>query len=182
MVLDETENNGVLEHVVQMVVEQAIWNDTHHKHFHLAEHAPICQGPMQDAFGYLATTVSARQVLAGAYAYLLDFDQVTRELCESCARIRLGVPADLVDTMIQHGEWSGRWGKASKKTSLSESGLHFGHHKVLARLPFVSHLHTLKTTLALKRVLHWTGGSEGFLICWRRYMGAPKSVNYAPFC
>ena len=151
IVSDETEDGDVIEHIGQTAVEQAIWNGIHHKRFHLAEQAPICQGTMREQFGYLATTIAARQVLAGTYKYPPDFDQATRELCEACARIRLGVPADSVNTTVKHGEWSQRWSKAREKTSSSESGLHFGHYKASARSPVVSHLHALKTTLALKR-------------------------------
>ncbi len=87
---DETRDGNAIEYIGQTAVEQAIWNGIHHKHFHIAEQAPICQGPMRAAFGYLATTIAACQVLAGTYNYPPEFDQATKELCEFCARIKLG--------------------------------------------------------------------------------------------
>ena len=67
VVSDEQGDGEVVEYIGQSAVEQAIWNGIHHKCFHLAEQAPICKGPMREAFGYLATTIAARQVLAGTY-------------------------------------------------------------------------------------------------------------------
>ena len=49
----------------------------HKKCFYLAEQALICKGSMHDVFGYLATTIAVRQVLAGTYSYPADFDQAT---------------------------------------------------------------------------------------------------------
>ena len=147
----EAGDGEVTEYVGQFAVEQAIWQGIHHKRFYLAEQAPICQGPMREAFGYLATTIAARQVLEDLYDYPADFDEATKELCEACARIQMGVPARSVNTTIKHKEWSNRWSKADERTLSSESGLHFGHYKAAARSLIDSHLHALKTTLALKR-------------------------------
>ena len=105
---------------------------------------------MREAFVYLATTIATRQVLAGTYTYPPDFDQATREICESCARIRMGIPANSVETKVSHGEWAQRWSKAKEKTSSSETGLHFGHYKAVAQSSVVSHLHALKTAMVLK--------------------------------
>ncbi len=48
---------------------------------------PICQGTMREAFGYLTTTIAARQVLEDLYAYPDNFDETTKELCKDCAKI-----------------------------------------------------------------------------------------------
>ena len=65
VVSEETDaaDGEVREFKGQSAVEQAIWDGIHNKHFYLAEQAPICKGPMREAFGYLATTIAARQVL-----------------------------------------------------------------------------------------------------------------------
>jgi len=147
----EAGDGGIHMFEGQSAVEQAIWNGIHNKRFYLAEQAPICKGPMREAFGYLATTIAARQVLEDSYNNPEWFDEVTKELCKACTRNRLVVPAHSVETTIKHEEWSSRWSKAREKTSSSESGLHFGHYKAAARSPIASHLHALKTTLALKQ-------------------------------
>ena len=171
MVSEETDGGEVEEFEGQSAVEQAIWNGIHNKQFYLAEQAPICKGSLREAFGYLATTITARQVLAGTYSYPEGFDQATRELCEACARIRRGIPPRSVDTKISHTEWSTRWSKATEKTSSSESGLHFGHYKAAARSPIASHLHALKTSLALKRGFALSRWSRGLSVMLEKMYG-----------
>ena len=80
MVSKEIGDGGIIEYEGQSAVEKAIWGEIHNKQFYLGEQAPICKGSMRDAFGYLATTIAARQVLAGTYSYPEGFDQATREL------------------------------------------------------------------------------------------------------
>ncbi len=89
MVLSYSEagDGEVTEYEGQSAMEQAIWQGIHHKRFYLAEQAPICQGPMSEAFGYLATTIAARQVLEDSYAYPGNFDEATKEICKACTRI-----------------------------------------------------------------------------------------------
>lgn len=171
VVSEEIGDGEVIEHEGQAEVEQAIWNGIHHQRFHLAEQAPICKGAMKEAFGYLATTIAARQILAGTYSYPPHFDQPTKELCEACARIRLGIPPRSVDSTIRRQEWASRWARAREKTSSSESGLHFGHYKAAAKSPMISHLHALKTTLALRRGFALDRWSRGLSVMLEKLYG-----------
>ena len=167
----EIPGGGVREVEGQAEVENVLWSNIHNQRFYLGEQAPICKGQMRNAFGYLATTIAARQVLAGTYTYPAEFDTATKELCEVCARIRLGVPANSVKTTIRGVDWSYRWGRAKEKTSSSESGLHFGHYKAAARSPMLSHLHALKTTLALKRGFALERWSRGLSVMLEKMFG-----------
>jgi hypothetical protein len=170
-VSEEVGDGEIAEFEGQLAVEQAIWDGIHNKQFYLAEQAPICKGSMHEAFGYLATTIAARQVLAGTYTYPEGFDQATRELYEACTRIRLGIPPHSVDTEISHTDWSSRWATSKEKTSSSESGLHFGHYKA-ASLPLrASHLHALKTSLALKRDFALSRWSRGLSVMPEKMYG-----------
>ncbi|KAL7524606.1 hypothetical protein ACHAWF_001017, partial [Thalassiosira exigua] len=170
---EELGEGEVTEHTGQSVVEQAIWNGIHKQRFYLAEHAPICKGEMRKAlFGYRATTIVAKQVLlAGTYDYPEDFDETTRELCEVCGAIRLGVPARSVNSKIDRREWAVRWAKVKEQTSSSESGLHFGHYKVAARSPLLSHMHALKTSLALRRGVALDRWSRGLSVMLEKMYG-----------
>ena len=132
---------------------------------------------MRDAFGYLATTIAARQVLEGSYRYPDWFDKATKELCQVCAKIRLGVPANSVDTIVCHGEWASRWAKTKEKTSSSESGLHFDHYKVAAKSPLLSHFHALKTRLALQRVIALDRWSRGLSVMLKQMFGCTLVSN-----
>ena len=76
---------------------------------------------------------------------------------------------DSVDTTDE--EWSQRWSKAREKTLSSESGLHFGHYKAAARLPVISHLHALKTTLALRRGIALDRWSRGLSVMLEKMFG-----------
>ena len=126
---------------------------------------------MRDAFGYLATTITARQVLAGTYKYPNWFDEATKELCLECAAIRLGVPPRSVATTIRHQEWSSRWSKAKEKTSSSESGLHFGHYKAACQSSILSHIHALKTSLSLRRDVALDRWSRGLSVMLEKMYG-----------
>ena len=168
---EELGEGEITEHAGQSAVEQAIWNGIHRQRFYLAEQAPICKGEMREAFGYLATTIAAKQVLAGTYDYPADFDEATREICEVCAAIRLGVPARSVNSKIERREWAARWAKAKEQTSSSESGLHFGHYKVAARSPLLSHMHALKTSLALRRGVALDRWSRGLSVMLEKMYG-----------
>ena len=167
----EVSDGEVEEFQGQSAVEKAIFDGIHNERFYLAEQAPICKGSMREAFGYLATTITARQVLAGTYSYPEGFEQATRELCEACAEIRLGVPSRSVETKISHADWSARWATSKEKISSSESGLHFGHYKAAARSPIASHLHALKTSLALKRGFALSRWSRGLSVMLEKMYG-----------
>ena len=119
VVSKESGDGAIIEHEGQSAVEKAIFEVIHNKRFYLGEQAPICKGSIREAFGYLATTIAARQVLARTYSYPEDFDQATRELCEAGAEIRLGIPPGSLGTKISHIEWASRWSKTKEKTSSS---------------------------------------------------------------
>jgi hypothetical protein len=127
-VLVEDEEQGTLtEHITQESVQEAIFDNIHRKRFSLAEAAPTCNWPLQGLFGYNAVTITAQQILDGLYPYPPDFDQVSKEICEECARIRMMIPQDSLITTITKNDWERQWKGCRELTSSSESGLHFGH-------------------------------------------------------
>jgi len=96
----EGSNGTVIEHTTETTVNNAIWTDIHHKRFHLAEEAPVCQGQLRQDLGYNAVSETARAILDDTYMYPASFDQATKELCQECARIRKIVPKDSVRIKI----------------------------------------------------------------------------------
>ena len=90
----------LIEYDTQDTMQQAIWDNIHHKRFHLAEDAPICKGQLREDFGYNAVSPVAQAILEGTYQYPVDFDQATKELCEECARIRTVIPKNSIRTII----------------------------------------------------------------------------------
>ena len=96
------EGGAVKEHSGKSAIENTIWSGIHRKIFYLGKQAPICKGLMKNAFWYLATTITAQQILEGTYRYPEWLDESTKELCQMCAEICLGVPLFLVVTTICH--------------------------------------------------------------------------------
>ena len=98
--------------------------------------------------------------------YTEDFDPPTKELLDECDRVRTIIPARSVNINLKRGGWQHRWGKAKEKKSLSVSGLHFSHYKAGAKSDMISHLHALKTSVALRRgvfLARWAKGLSAML-------------------
>ena len=162
IVSEKLDNGNIVEHEGQDAVEEAIWSNIHDERFYLAEQAPICQDRLRGEFGYQADTLAARQVLKGTYVYSENFDQSTKEILEECARVRSVITAGSVKTNLKRGGWQQRWGKAKEKTSSSVSRLHFDHYKAGAKSELISHLHALKTSVALRRGVFLIDGKMGY--------------------
>ena len=86
----------ILEYETQDSMHTAIWDNIHHKRFHLAKDSPICKGELQSDFVYNTVSPVAQAVLEGTYQFPADFNKATRELCKECARIRLNIPKNSI--------------------------------------------------------------------------------------
>ena len=171
-VLVENEEEGSLvEHVTRESIEEAIFNNIHRKRFFLAEAAPACNGRLRGLFGYNAATVTAERILNGTYKYPDDFDRATREICEECASIRLKVPKDSIDLMINSNDWKMQWRGRRETTSSSESGLHFGHYIAGCESEQISHLHALKSTLVVKNGIVLDRWARGLSVMLEKIFG-----------
>ncbi len=106
LVEDSQQEGNMIEYNTQESVQNAIWDNIHCLHFRLAEAVSICSDPMlKEAFGYNATTKMVQAILVGTYQYPPNFDQVTKELCEECSRIRVMIPQDSVCTHLSKEDW-----------------------------------------------------------------------------
>ena len=110
-------------------------------------------------------------MLDGTYNYTEDFDPPTKELLNECARVRTIIPARSVNINMKRGGWQHRWGKAKEKTSSSVSGLHFSHYKSGAKSDLISHLHALKTSVALRRGVFLARWEKGLLVMLEKILG-----------
>jgi hypothetical protein len=79
-------------------------------------------------FGYNAAICIAVDILEGRYMYPEEFDQATKELCKECALICTIIPKNSVNIKMTKEDYRAHWKQAKKETSLSFSGLHFGHY------------------------------------------------------
>jgi hypothetical protein len=142
-------------------VQNAIFNEVYQKWYNLAEEALICKGSLRRQFGYMSTLLTARSVLDGSYDFLPDIDKAMKELFEECVKIQSVVPANSVTDIISQEHWQQRWKKVKEDTSLSPSGLHFGHYIAGADCNYISQFHALRISLALKKGIaleHWANG------------------------
>merc|ERR1711966_529032 len=109
--------------------------------------------------------------MGGTYEYTEDFDESTRDIMQACAMIRSNIPANSVNTVIRKKEWQQRWLKVKEKTSSSVSNLHFSHYKAGAKPELISHLHALKTSIALRRGISLSRWSYGLSVMLEKEVG-----------
>ncbi len=161
MVEVEDSAGGVIDYDTEETVQQAIFNKVHRKRYNLVEKAPICQGGLRGQFGYTSTLPTVKTVLIGTYDFPPDMDEATRGLFEEIAQVRTIVPSDSVTGMILRECWQQLWKKVKEDTSLSQSGLHYGHYIAGADCDYISQFHALHILLALKKGValeRWSNG------------------------
>jgi hypothetical protein len=167
----EKEDGTIDEFTDKDDLHQAIWDNIHRKRFILAEDAPLCSGPLCGQFGYNAVSLTARSILNGTYSYPPDFHKATKEILMECARIRLTVPKDLVNTSITPEDWERHWKRVKEQTSSSISGRHFGHYKAGLRSPYITYLHALKLTLIQKSGIVLNRWAQGLSVMLEKMFG-----------
>jgi hypothetical protein len=133
----------VLDFDTEEGVQEAIFNKVHRKQYNLAEDAPICKGAFWGQFGYSATSPTAQSVLDGTYNFPSNIDEATKELFVEIAQICSVIPSNSVTGIISRERWQQRWKKVTEETSLSQSGLHFGHYNAGADCNHISQFHVL---------------------------------------
>jgi hypothetical protein len=136
---------------MQEGVQNAIFNEVHRKQYNLAQEAPLCKGSLKGQFGYMYTSPMAWSVLEGSYYFPPNIDKAMKELFEECAKIQSIVPANSVTGIIYREQWKQHWKKVKENTSLSPSGLYFGHYIAGADCNNISQFHALCISLALKK-------------------------------
>ena len=72
----QRDDGSNVTHSTKSEVQKAIWNETHRKRFYAAERAPICQGQLQEDFGYTAVSPALEAVLQGNYVYNEHCDEL----------------------------------------------------------------------------------------------------------
>jgi hypothetical protein len=119
----------------------------------MAGEAPICNGNLFEAFGYTANTTAGQAVLDGMYVAPDGTNQATLDLFAAVAEIRQRVPQDSVSICIIPQQWKQYWQVVNKETSLSESGLHFGHYVVGSALDIISYYHTARVMVVITHTI-----------------------------
>ncbi len=162
---------GVIDYDTEETVHQAIFNKVHRKWYNLAEEAPICQGRLRGEFGYVSMSPTAQTVLDGTYDFPPDMDEATRELFEEIAQIRTIIPSNSVTGVISRERWQQHWKKVKEDTSLSQSGLQFGHYIAGADCNYILQFHALCISLALKKGIALERWSNGLSVMLEKMFG-----------
>jgi hypothetical protein len=148
-----TPSGLVTELSTQEPVEDAIFSKVHGTRYTLAKEAPVCSAKLFHDFGYLTNTPAPKAVLDETYFPPPNTDTATKELFNKIATIRKKIPKDFVSYVITPAHWKRYWAIVNKETSLSESGLHFGHYKVGCRSNIIAHYHAAWVTVILAHAI-----------------------------
>ena len=137
---------------------------------------------MRGDFGYHAVTKVAKGVLNGTYSYPVYVDKNTKEIMQECARIRNEIPERSVNTVVRRKVWQQRWLKAKEKKYSLVSQLHLSHYKTEAKSDVISHLHSLKTSVALKKGISLGRWSYGLSVVLEKELGCTLLGNSEQSC
>ncbi len=122
-------NEEVKEYVIQEDVEQAIQLERE-VHFLLAHSAPIMKTLLRERLRYLSDETLARLIILGAYNIPFDMDPATKLILEEIGKLGVKIVNGEGNKIIVTPEDFKRfWQRVNKFTSLSMSGVHYGHYK-----------------------------------------------------
>ncbi len=79
--------------------------------------------------------------------------------------------ANSVSIVITPGQWKQYWKIVNKETSLSESGIHFGHYIVGCKSDIISHYHALRVTVTLTHAIQLERWSQGLSVMQEKTLG-----------
>ncbi len=161
----------MIDYKTEEGVHEVIFNKVHWKRYNLVEEALICQGGLRGQFGYTSTSPTAKTVLDGTYNFPPNMDAATRELFKEIAQIQSIVQPNSVTGAILRERWQKRWKKVKEDTSLSQSGLHFGHYIVGADCDYTSQFLALRVLLALKKSIALERWSNGLSVMLEKMFG-----------
>ena len=139
----------------------------------MAGEAPICNGDLFDAFGYTANTTAGRAVLDGMYVAPDGTNQATLDLFAAVAEICQRVPQDSVSICITPQQWKQYWQAVNEETSLSESGLHFGHYVVGSASDIISYYHAARVTVVIAHAIQLERWLRGLSVMLEKQSESP---------
>jgi hypothetical protein len=122
-------NGEVKEYVVQEDVEQAIQRECEVR-FSLAHSAPIMTTLLGERLRYLLDETLARSIITGTYDIPSDMDPATKLILKEIERLGMKiVNGEGSEIVITPEDFKIFWRKVKEFTSLSMSGVHYGHYK-----------------------------------------------------
>jgi hypothetical protein len=142
-----------VEHTTREPVEQTIFSEIHNKRYTMAGEAPICNGKLFEELGYTTNMPVIRAILDETYITPEGSVQATLDLFVEVANIHRQVPQDSVSICINPQQWKWYWKAVNEETSLSESGLHFGHYIVGSTSDLITHYHAAWVSVVIAHAI-----------------------------
>jgi hypothetical protein len=119
----------VKEYVMQEDVEQAIQRECEAQ-FSLAHSAPIMATLLGELLRYLSDKESAKPIITGTYDIPSDMDPATKLILEEIGRLGIKIlNGEGNKITITPEDFKQFWRRVKEFTSLSMSGVHYGHYK-----------------------------------------------------
>ena len=117
--------------MVQEDVEQAIQRECEVR-FSLAHSAPIMTTLLRECLRYLSDETLARLIITGTYDIPSDMDPATKLILKEIGRLGMKiVNGESSKIVITPEDFKRFWRKVKEFTSLSMSGVHYGHYKAM---------------------------------------------------
>jgi hypothetical protein len=159
-------NGEVKEYIVQEDVEQAIQRECKVR-FSLAHSAPVMKTLLGEGLHYLSDDSLARSIIMGTYDIPSDMDPATKFILEEIGKVRVKiVNGKGNEIIITPDEFKCFWSKVNKFTSLSMSGVHYGHYKAAIQDEMSTEVLALQLTVIAQSGIppeDWSAGLQVML-------------------
>ena len=140
--------------------------------FSLGKRAALSAASLRAEIGDLGDTEAARRILQNDYTFSKEWDPVTVDLLQACARLHLeskDLPA--LDNDVTVEDFVGFWARSKERTSSSKSGRHFGHYRAITENEALVRLQVQSINLAAHRGRPLDRWREGVTVLLEKVAG-----------
>jgi hypothetical protein len=149
------------EYTVQEDVEQAIQQECEVR-FLLAHSAPIMTSLLGERLRYLLDKSLAKTIITGTYKIPTDLDPATAIILKEIGELGMKiVNGENNKITIMPENFKQFWKKVNEFTSLSMSGVHYGHYKAAIQDPQSTNVLTLQLTVIARSEIPPKAGASG---------------------
>jgi hypothetical protein len=164
-------NGEVKEYIVQEDIKQAIQQECK-VHFSLAHSTPIMKTFLRERLRYLSIKSLARSTILGAYDIPSDMDPATKLILEEIGKLGIKiVNGEGNEIIIMPDDFKCFWRKVNKFTSLSMSGVHYGHYNAAIQDEMSSEALALQLTVTARSSIPLENWSMGLQVMLEKIAG-----------
>jgi hypothetical protein len=159
------------EYTVQEDVEQAIQRECEVR-FLLAHSAPIMNLLLGEKLRYLSDEALAKAIITGTYDIPSTLDPATAMILKEIGKLGIKiVNGDSNEIIITPEDFKRFWKKVNKFTSLSMSGVHYGHYKAAIQDPQSTNVLALQLTIIARSGIPPESWSVGLQVMLEKIAG-----------